>query len=70
MRSKAFRHADSDLEVSDDIVLGFLVVERVQQDLVTVTRIDGVGGVSDDGKECIGEIFVEVRLETSAVEDV
>lgn len=70
MRSKAFRHADSDLEVSDDIVLGFLVVERVQQDLVTIACIDSVGDVSDDSKECIGKIFVEVRLKSSAVQDV
>jgi hypothetical protein len=63
-------HVKTHLEVRDDIILDRLIVESIQQDLITVAFADGIGNASDEVEQLIGKVFVEVRLEASLVEDV
>jgi glycyl-tRNA synthetase alpha subunit len=63
-------HVDAHLEVRDDIILDGLIIESIQQDLITVAFTNGIGNASDEVEQLIGKVFVEVRLKASLVEDV
>lgn len=54
----------------DDIVLNRFIVEGIHQDFITVAFVDGIRDASDEAKELVGKVFVEVGLEASLVENV
>jgi hypothetical protein len=64
------KHVNTHLEMGDNIVLNLLIIESIQQDLITVTFADSIGNASDEVEELIGKVFVKVRLEASLVEDI
>lgn len=64
------QHVKSHLEVRDHIVLGRLVVESVQQDLISIAFTDGIRNASDEAEQLIGKVFVKERFEAGLVQYV
>jgi hypothetical protein len=58
------------LEVCDDIILDRLIVESVHQDFIPIASIDGIRNASDEAKQFVGKVLVEIGLEASLVKNV
>lgn len=54
----------------DDIILDRLIVESVHQDFIPIASIDGIRNASDEAKQFVGKVLVEIGLEASLVKNV
>lgn len=70
---KAPQHAESsgpDLEMSDYVVLGHLIVESLEQNLITIAGIDAIGNLPQQLQRRVGEILEQEWVEAGTVDHV